>query len=135
MMADTSTKQVRETSSLLRLLAIAFSQAPRPPYWRQHSVPGLFDTPKEAAIIRASIMKGMKESNGGKLFVPPKQNKEHKPRTKPQPAQPAAAAPPQLQVPLNVTMATPMPMPMWQLPFAAVTPLPMQPFGYVPPRF
>ena len=58
---------------------------------RQYSVPGLFDTAKEAAIIRASIMKGMKESNGGRLFVPPKQDKQHKPRTvKTQPAVPAA---------------------------------------------
>ena len=48
---------------------------------RQYSVPGLFDTAKEAAIIRASIMKGMKESNNGCLFVPPKQDKQHKPRT------------------------------------------------------
>ena len=58
---------------------------------RQYSVPGLFDTAIEAAIIRASIMKGMKESNGGRLVVPPKQDKQHKPRTvKTQPAVPAA---------------------------------------------
>ena len=40
---------------------------------RQYSVPGLFNTAKEAAIIRASIIKGMKESNDGRVFAPPKQ--------------------------------------------------------------
>ena len=105
---------------------------------RQYSVPGLFDTAIEAAIIRASIMKGMKESNGGRLVVPPKQDKQHKPRTvKTQPAVPAAATPPPvpLQQPLATTVAVPLSMPMWQLPFAAASPVPMQQIGYFPPRF
>ena len=105
---------------------------------RQYSVPGLFDTAKEAAIIRASIMKGMEESNDGRLVVPPKQNKQHKPRAvKTQPAAPAAASPPPepLQLPMATTVAMPLSVPMWQLPFAAVSPLPMRQMSYFPPRF
>ena len=105
---------------------------------RQYSLPGLFDTAKEAAIIRAAVIKGMKESNSGRLFVPPKQDKQHKSRTvKTQPAVPAAATPPPVpqQQPLATTVAMPLSMPMWQLPFAAVSPLPMQQMGYFPPRF
>ena len=102
---------------------------------RQYSVPGLFNTAKEAAIVRASIMKGMKESNDGRLIVPPKQNKQHKPRTVK--TQPAAASPPPepLQQPLSTAVAVPISVPAWHLPFAAVSPLPMQQLGYVPPRF
>ena len=102
---------------------------------RQYSVPGLFETPKEAAIIRASIMKGMKESNNGRLFVPPKQDKQHKPRKVK--TQPAAATPPPepLRQPVATTVAMPLSMPFWQLPFASVSPLPMQQLGYFPPRF
>ena len=105
---------------------------------RQYSVPGLFDTAKEAAIIRVLIIKGMKESNAGRLFVPPKQDKQHRPRTvKTQPAVPAAATPqPEpLQQPMATAVAMPLSMPMWQLPVAAVLPLPMQQLGYFPPRF
>ena len=93
---------------------------------------------KEAAILRAAIMKGMKESNDGRLFAPPKQDKQHKPRTvKTQPAAPAAASPPPepLQQPMATTVAMPLSVPMWQLPFAAISPLPMQQMGYFPPRF
>ena len=105
---------------------------------RQYSVPGLFDTAKEAAIIRAAIMKGMKEDNDGRLFVSPKQNKLHKARTvMTQPAGPAAATPPPvpLQQPAATTVAVPLSVPMWQLPFAVVSPLPMQQIGCFPPRF
>ena len=105
---------------------------------RQYSVPGLFNTAKDAAIIRAAVMKGMKESNNGRLFVPPKQDKQHKARTvKTQPAVPAAATPqPEpLQQPMATAVAMPLSMPMWQLPFAAVSPLPMQQICYIPPRF
>ena len=105
---------------------------------RQYSLPGLFDTAKEAAIMRAAIMKGMKESNGGRLFVPPKQDKQHKARTvKTPPAAPVAATPPPvpLQQPVATTVAMPLSVPMWHLPFAAVSPLPMQQMGYFPPRF
>ena len=100
-------------------------------------MPGLFDTAKEAAVCRAKIMKEMKESNDGHLVVPPKQDKQHKPRTVK--AQPAAVSPPAVAEPLPQPMATavatPLSVPMWQLPFAAVTPLPMQQLGYFPPRF
>ena len=101
---------------------------------RQYSVPGLFDTARDAAIIRAAIMKGMKETNNGRLFVPPKQNKEHKARTPK--TQPAAAAVPReaVQQPVATAVAMPLSVPMWQLPFAAVSPLPMQPMAYFPPR-
>ena len=83
-------------------------------------------------------MKGMEESNDGRLFVPPKQNKQHKPRAvKTQPAAPAAASPPPepLQLPMATTVAMPLSVPMWQLPFAAVSPLPMRQMSYFPPRF
>ena len=65
-------------------------------------------------------------------------DKQHKPRTvKTQPAAPAAASPPPvpLQLPVATTVAVPLSVPMWQLPFAAVSPLPMQHMGYFPPRF
>ena len=102
---------------------------------RQYSVPGLFDTAKEAAMVRAGIMKGMKESNAGRLFVPPKQDKQHRPRTvKTQPAA-ATPQPEPLQQPMVTAVAIPLSVPMWQLPFAAVSPLPMQHSGYFPPRF
>ena len=101
---------------------------------RQYSLPGLFDTAKEAAIIRAAVMKGMKESNSGRLFIPPKQDKQHKPRTVKTPA--AVSSPPEpLQQPRATTVAVLLSVPMWQLPFAAVSPLPMQQLGYFPPRF
>ena len=86
--------------------------------------------------MRAAIIKGMKEQYGG-VFVPPKQDKQHKPRTvKTQPAPAAASPPPEpLQQPVATTVAMPLSAPMWQLPFAAVSPLPMQHLGYFPPRF
>ena len=50
-----------------------------------------------------------------------------------------AAAPSLPLQPVNTppvtTMAMPLSMPMWQLPFAAASPLAMQPLAYVPPRF
>ena len=55
-------------------------------------LPGLFDTAEDAAVLLALVKKGMKERNDGKVFVPPKQNKPHKPRSKP--AVPNEASPP-----------------------------------------
>ena len=57
---------------------------------KQHSLPGLFDTAEEAAVMLAIIKREMKASTGGKLFAPPKINKPHKPRTRPAVANPAS---------------------------------------------
>ena len=54
-------------------------------------LPGPWDTAEDAAVIRAVIIRGFKESGDGKIHSPPKQNKQHKPCVKPssKPAQPA----------------------------------------------
>ena len=97
---------------------------------------GCFVTPEEAALYLAHVEEGMKERNEGHLIVPPKFNKEHKPRAKPKPAaEPPLAVPQPLQSPMATAMAVPAAMHMPQLPFAVLTPLPMQPLGYFPPRF
>ena len=103
-------------------------------------MPGLFDTAKEAAIIRASIMKGMKESNDGRLFVPPKQDRQQctshaLSRSSPQRQQQQRRRQHHCSShwPLRTTVAVPLSTPMWQLPFAAVSPLPMPQIGYFPP--
>ena len=49
---------------------------------KQYSLPGLFDTPEEAAVLLAAIKRDMKASTGGKLIAPPKIDKPHKPRTR-----------------------------------------------------
>ena len=46
---------------------------------KQYALPGLFDTAEEAAVLLAIIKRDMKAHSGGGLFVPPKQNKSHKP--------------------------------------------------------
>ena len=100
---------------------------------KQHSLPGIFKDAEDAALYLAFITKDMMEKHGC-LVVPPKLDKQHKPRTPKE----AAARPLPLQ-PVNTppvtTMAVPLLMPMWQLPFAAASPLAMQPLAYVPPRF
>ena len=100
---------------------------------KQHSLPGIFKEAVDAALYLAFITKDMMEKHGC-LVVPPKLDKQHKPRTPKE----AAARPLPLQ-PVNTppvtTMAVPLLMPMWQLPFAAASPLAMQPLAYVPPRF
>jgi hypothetical protein len=100
---------------------------------KQHSLPGIFKEAEDAALYLAFITKDMLEKHGC-LVVPPKLDKQHKPRTPKE-----AAAPPLPLQPVNTppvtTMAVPLSMPMWQLPFAAASPLPMQPLAYVPPRF
>ena len=52
---------------------------------KQYSLPGLFDTAKEAAVLLAVIKRDMKEAYGGRVVVPPKQNKQHKARVRQQP--------------------------------------------------
>ena len=101
---------------------------------KQVPLPGLFNTALDAARYLAMYKKHMKENNGDKIVEPPKLDKQHKPRTQ-KPAQPAAAPqqPTPLQSPMPTAVGMPLAMPMWQLPFAAVTPLPMQPIGYSPP--
>ena len=102
---------------------------------KQHSVPGLFDTPAEAALMRAKVMYEMKKGHGGRIVVPPKQNKPHKPRS----VQPRAVAElPQEPVrpePLAVVAVTAVPVPcmVQNAPFVAVSPLPMQPLRFLLP--
>ena len=90
--------------------------------------------PEDAARYLAMYKKHMKKNHGDEIIEPIKQDKQHKPRTQ-KPAQPAAAPqqPTPLQSPMPTAVGMPLAMPMWQLPFAAITPLPMQPVGYVPP--
>ena len=101
---------------------------------RQHSLPGLFNTAKEAAELRAVVIRDMKESSGA-VFVPPKQNKEHKTRKPAAAPKPQPLPPPQpLQLPMATAMAMPMLAPLPYVPFAAaLSPVPMQPLGYTPP--
>ena len=98
----------------------------------QKSLPGLYDTPRDAALVRASFIKTLKENNGGQICAPPTSDKPHKPRPKKQPVQPVQPQP--LQSPMPTAMGMPLAMPMWNVPFAAVSPLPMQQLGYTPPR-
>ena len=101
---------------------------------KQYSLPGLFDTAKEAAVLLAVIKRDMKEAYGGRVVVPPKQNKQHKARVRQQP-QPAVTPPAErMHMPMATTMAMPMPCAMLHLPFAAASPLAMQPLGYTPPH-
>ena len=92
---------------------------------RQHSLPGPFDTAEDAAVARALVIKGFKESGDGKIHSPPKQNKKHKPRV--QPAKPAQPALEPVQTPLvATTVAVPLASMMPQLPIVPATPFPMQ---------
>ena len=93
---------------------------------RQHSLPGPFDTAEDAAVARALVIKGFKESGDGKIHSPPKQNKKHKPRVQPaKPAQPALE--PAMQMPVATAVAVPLASMMPQLPIVPATPFPMQP--------
>ena len=49
---------------------------------KQHSLPGLFDTAEDAAVVLAAIKRDMKDKNDGRIVIPPKFNKQHKPRSK-----------------------------------------------------
>ena len=95
---------------------------------KQYSLPGLFDTAEDAAIFLAATESSMRAACDGKLIVPPKQDKKHKPRTTQQPAAP------QPQQQLATAFAMPLCMPMSHLPIAAASPLPMQPLSCVPQR-
>jgi hypothetical protein len=93
---------------------------------RQHSLPGPFDTAEDAAVIRAAILKGFKESGDGKIHSPPKQNKKHKPRAKPR-AKPAEPEVEPVEMPVATAMAVHVLCMHPQLPIVPATPLPMQP--------
>ena len=105
---------------------------------KQHSLPGLFATAEQAAEFRAWIKQ---EYPSWEVDGPPAQIEERKPRSKP--AKPAqhAAMPLLPLMPMPCTacvMAMPIPTPMLNAPFVAVSalppsPLPMQPLGFVPP--
>ena len=100
---------------------------------KQHSLPGLFDTAEDAAVLLASMKRDMVKSVGA-IIAPPKFNKEHKSRaSKPlQPLQPSSwsyfthAVPPEL---LPTAVAVPLASGMMHLPLALGSPLPMQPFA------
>ena len=96
---------------------------------KQHSLPGLFDTAEDAAVLLASMKRDMVKSLGA-IIAPPKFNKEHKSRaSKPlQPLQPTSwsYACPEL---LPTAVAVPLASGMMHLPLALGSPLPMQPFA------
>ena len=97
---------------------------------KQYSLPGLFDTPEEAAVLLAAIKRNMKASTGGKLIAPPKIDKPHKPRARQAVPNVASPVPAQLpQSPVATASAVPMLIPMLHMPFAVALPLPMQPLG------
>ena len=102
---------------------------------RQCPLPGIFPKAEDAAIWLASYKKDLKDA-GEEPSSPLKQDKQHKPRTKKQPLQLAAPQPlePQTQ-PMATAVALPLMNPMYHVPFAAVSPVPMQPIAYFPPRF
>ena len=97
---------------------------------KQCSLPGIFNTAEEAAELLAVIKRDMKAKHEGRLVVPPKQISERKARAKqPAPAlQPIVDNPPLPHMPIVAT-AIPIPIPLFNAPFAAASPLPMQPFG------
>ena len=102
---------------------------------KQCSLPGLFETAEEAAVLLAAYKKELEDA-GEAPSSPVKLDKQHKPRTKKQPQQLAAPQPlePQPQ-PMATAVALPLVNPLYHVPFAAVSPVPMQPIGYFPPRF
>ena len=50
---------------------------------RQAPLPGPFETAEDAAVMRALIIQGFKDSGDGKVHSPPKQNKKHKRHAEP----------------------------------------------------
>ena len=99
---------------------------------RQHSLPGPFDKAEDAAFMLAQY-KVEAERNDSVGRSPEKQNKKHKSRK----LAPAAVEPlpPPVNTPPVTTFAMPLSMPMWHLPVAAASPLPVQSLTFVPPRF
>ena len=100
---------------------------------RQVSLPGPWDTAEDAAVVRAVMIRGFKESGDGKIHSPPKQNKPHKPRAVKR-SEPAAAQPAfePVQTPMATAMAVPLAAMMPHAPIACATPLPMQPLLFAP---
>ena len=112
---------------------------------RQHSLPGLFDTAEDAAVMLAVIKRGFRNEAEGEIHSPPKQNKQHKPRSRSNPKKPLPAVQrlqptlelvpqqeAQMQTPMATTMAVPVPFFVHHAPVVAATPLPMQPLCYAP---
>ena len=111
---------------------------------RQHSLPGLFDTAEDAAVMLAVIKRGFRNEADGEIHSPPKQNKQHKPRNRCTPKEPLPPMQPtptpehvleqeaQVQTPMATTMAVPVPFVVQHAPVVAATPLPMQPLCYAP---
>ena len=98
-------------------------------------MPGLFDTAEEAALMRAKATMEMKKGNGGKMAVPPKQNRPHKLRTVKHVAPEKPLSELVQPEPMAVVAVTAMPIPCMVLnaPMVAVSPLPMQPLRYLLP--
>ena len=108
---------------------------------KQYPLPGLFFTAEDAAIYLAMMKRGTKAANAQwRQAGPPADVRQAacKPRSK-QPLQPAATQPAAerepLQSPMPTAMGMPLAMPMFHVPFATVSPLPMPPLGSMPPRF
>ena len=101
---------------------------------KQYPVPGIFNTAEDAAVALAITKRDMKASNGGKLVIPPKQNKPRKSRGK-KPLQPVLAAPQHVeaQMPMATAMAMPIPSRMLHVPLVAASPLPMLPLCFAAP--
>ena len=102
---------------------------------RQHSLPGLFETATEAAIYRAVCIRVMRETNNGVCFAPPQTPLERKARVVKQPCEPVASMSPPVPVqsPMPTTVGMPLAVPMFHVPFATVSPLPMQQISYFAP--
>ena len=101
---------------------------------KQYPVPGIFNTAEDAAVALAITKRDMKASNGGKLVIPPKQNKPRKSGGK-KPLQPVLAAPQHVeaQMPMATAMAMPIPSRMLHVPLVAASPLPMLPLCFAAP--
>ena len=99
---------------------------------RQYSLPGLFDTAKEAAQYLAIVKRDRRGTVCDDDGLPMKQNKQHKPL--PQPPQPPPQLP-MLQLPMATAMATPIAFPLPYAPMVPVSPLPMQPLCQAPPMW
>mgnify|MGYP007078094756 CR=1 FL=1 len=97
---------------------------------RQVPLPGPWDTAEDAAVMRAVIIRGFKESGDGKIHSPPKQNTQHKPCVEPS-SKPQPALEP-VQMPVATAMAVPLAAMMYDAPIVPATPLPMQPLSFTP---
>ena len=103
---------------------------------KQYSLPGVFDTALEAAYYLAWVVKHGTENweNG----IPPKQQPDRKPRSKKpvEPVEPITVPPAQpaaIPMPMAMSVAIPIQVPMLHAPFAPISPYPMQQLGYTPP--